>query len=64
MLVKAELEKPGLQYKKVELGEADIEVDISPAQWNQLNTSLKRSAIELMDDQKSILTEKIKNVII
>ncbi|HEY4876800.1 MAG TPA: helix-turn-helix domain-containing protein [Puia sp.] len=64
MLVKAELEKQGLHYKTVELGEADLEEDISPAQWHALNASLKKSGIELMDDKKSILLEKIKKVII
>ena len=61
MLVKAELEKLGLHYRKVELGEAEIEENISPAQWDQLNTALKKSGLELMDDRKSILIEKIKN---
>jgi YesN/AraC family two-component response regulator len=64
MLVKAELEKLGLHYRKVELGEADIEEDISQKQWNELNVALKKSGIELMDDKKSILIEKIKNVIV
>ena len=64
MLVKTELEKLGLHYRTVELGEADIEENISPAQWNELNTALKKSGIELMDDKKSILIEKIKKVII
>ena len=64
MLVKTELDKLGIPYKTVELGEADIEEDISTEKWNELNTALKRSGIELMDDKKSILIEKIKNVIV
>jgi AraC-like DNA-binding protein len=64
MLVKAELEKLGLHYRKVELGEAEIEENISPELWDQLNTALKKSGLELMDDRKSILIEKIKNVIV
>jgi AraC-like DNA-binding protein len=64
MLVKAELEKLGLHYKRVELGEAEIEENISPEKWNELNLALKKSGIELMDDKKSILIERIKNVII
>jgi YesN/AraC family two-component response regulator len=64
MLVKAELEKIGLHYRKVELGEADIEENISSAQWSELNAALKRSGIELMDNKRSILIEKIKNVIV
>jgi AraC-like DNA-binding protein len=64
MLVKAELEKLGIHYKTVELGEVDMEENISPEQRNTLNTNLKKSGIELMEDKKSILIEKIKNVII
>jgi AraC-like DNA-binding protein len=64
MLVKAELEKLGLHYKTVELGEAEIEEDISTETWNKLNLALKKSGIELMDDKRSILIEKIKYVIV
>jgi YesN/AraC family two-component response regulator len=64
MIVKAELEKSGLHYKTVDLGEAEIEENISLAQWDELNAALKRSGIELMDNKKSILIEKIKNVIV
>jgi AraC-like DNA-binding protein len=64
MLVKSELEKFGLHYRSVELGEADIEEEISEVQWHALNSSLKKSGIELMEDKKSILIEKIKNVVV
>jgi YesN/AraC family two-component response regulator len=64
MLVKAELEKLGLHYRRVELGEAEIEENISLEKWTELNTALKKSGIELMDDKKSILIERIKNVIV
>ena len=64
MLVTAELENLGLRYKRVDLGEAELDEDISAEKWNELNTALKRSGIELMDDKKSILIEKIKNVVV
>ena len=64
MLVKAELEKLGLHHGQVALGEVDIEENISRQQWDELDAGLKISGIELMDDRKSILIEKIKNVII
>lgn len=64
MLVKTELEKLGLGYKIVELGEVELTNDISSKTWNELNTALKRSGIELMQNQKSILIEKIKNIIV
>jgi len=64
MLVKAELEKLGLHYRSVELGEADIEENITAAQWDDLNVALKRSGIELIENKKSILIEKIKRIIV
>jgi AraC-like DNA-binding protein len=64
MVVKSELEKLGLNYISVDLGEAEIKENISPEQLNKLSKGLKKSGLELMDDKKSILVEKIKNVII
>ena len=64
MLVKSELEKLGLHYILVELGEIEIMEDISMQQRNMLNVGLKQSGLELMNDKKSVLVEKIKNIII
>ena len=64
MVVKSELEKIGLHFIAVELGEADIKEDISAEQLDLLSVGLKKSGLELMDDKKSILVEKIKAVII
>jgi len=64
MVVKSELDKLGLHYKKVDLGEVDIVGDITPEQHDQLKTALLTSGLELMDDKKAVLIEKIKNVII
>jgi AraC-like DNA-binding protein len=64
LIVKSELEKLGLRYKTVELGEAEIIGIISPEKLERLKTALSKSGLELMDDKKSILIEKIKNVIV
>ena len=64
MVVKAEHEKLGLHYTTVDLGEADILENISTEQLSRLNVALKKSGLELMDDNKSILVEKIKTIII
>jgi AraC-like DNA-binding protein len=64
MVVKSELEKLGLHYTTVELGEAEIREDISAEQLQLLSTALKKTGLELMDDKKSILVEKIKAIII
>ena len=64
MVVKTELEKLGLHYIDVKIGEADIIDNIQPEQLHQLDKALKKSGLLLMDDKKSILVEKIKAVII
>jgi YesN/AraC family two-component response regulator len=64
MIVKAELENLGLHYLKVELGEADIAEDLPPSQIDELDTALRKSGIEVLESKKSILIEKIKNIII
>jgi len=64
MIVKSELSKLGLKYFKVELGEAEIEEDITSDQKDKLQAGLMRSGLELMDDRKATLIEKIKNVIV
>ncbi len=64
LMVKAELEKLGLHYSLVELGEVEITEDIKQAEREQLAAHLKRSGLELMDDKRAILIEMIKNVVI
>ena len=64
MVVKSELEKLGLHYTVVELGKVNIIEDVSTEQLYRLSIALKKSGLELIDDKKSILVEKIKAVII
>jgi AraC-like DNA-binding protein len=64
MVVKTELEKLGLRYIDVKIGEADIIENIRPEQLELLDKALKKSGLLLMDTKKSILVEKIKNSII
>lgn len=63
MLVKEELTKLGLHYVMVELGMVEILEDMTVEQHDQLKASLLRSGLELLDNNKSILIERIKNVI-
>jgi AraC-like DNA-binding protein len=64
MVVRDELKKLGLNYTNLELGEVEIAETISSQQRDHLNLALMRSGLELMDDRKSMLIEKIKNVVI
>ena len=64
MVVKEELKRLGLHYVSVELGEVEIMEDISVEQHDKFQAALLRSGLELMDDKKSVLIQKIKNVIV
>ena len=64
MVVKSELEKLGVEYIYVKIGEADVIGNLQPEQLSQLDIELKKSGLQLMDNRKSVLVEKIKNTII
>lgn len=64
MVVKAEIEKAGLQPLSVELGEVELLQAPTKLQMQQLNTSLKALGFEMIDTKKRQIIEKIKNAIV
>jgi AraC family transcriptional regulator len=64
MIVKAVLENLEIPYSDIELGRVKIAEELSPGKRNELNTALKVYELELMDNPKKILVERIKIVII
>lgn len=64
MVVKDELKKMGIHFVMVDLGEIEIMENISDVKRAQLKAALLTSGLELMDDRRAVLIEKIKNVII
>lgn len=64
MTVKSVLKQLGLHYTYVDLGEAEIEEEMSTELLDLLKRRLEESGLELMDDKRAIIIEKIKNVII
>jgi len=64
LVVKEALKQTGLHFIVVGLGEVEIMETISDEQREQFKISLLESGLELMDDKRSILIEKIKNIII
>jgi AraC-like DNA-binding protein len=63
LAVKEELRKLGLHFIVVDLGEVEVMENLTMAQMETLNTALQKTGLELMDDKKAILIEKIQNVI-
>jgi AraC-like DNA-binding protein len=64
MIVKDELQKLGIEEALITLGMVETPDEFTPVQYQQFKESLQKSGLELMDDKKAILIEKIKNVII
>lgn len=64
MVVRAELEKLGLNYADVKIGEVNIVENIGPEQKEKLDNALRQSGLQLMENKKNILIERIKNIII
>ena len=64
MIVKSELEKLGIHYIFLDLGEVEIMESLTTEEQAQLNNGLKESGLSLIEDRKSILIERIKNIII
>ena len=64
MLVKAELDKLEIDYAYVELGEVQLKKPISPGQYQELREALIRSGLELIEDKKAILAEKIRVAVV
>lgn len=63
MIVKEELRKLGIKFVVLDLGMVEILEYVSPEQMELLRAGLLRAGLELLDDKKSILIEKIKNII-
>lgn len=64
MLVNEELDKMGLLHAVVDLGVVEVFDPLTDLQREELKANLLKSGLELLDDKKSVLIEKIKAVII
>src|SRR5664279_6620252 len=64
MVVKEELNTIGLKYQSINLGQVELMEPIKPIERELLRAALLKSGLELMDDKKSILIEKIKDIVI
>jgi AraC-like DNA-binding protein len=62
--VKEELQKLNIKYGVIDLGLVEIDKDISPELRELLRINLKKSGLELLDDKKSIMIERIQNAVV
>ena len=64
MVVKEELKTLGINYLSINLGQVELMEPIKPTDREKIRAALLKSGLELMDDKKSVLIEKIKDIII
>lgn len=64
MVIRQQLDKAGLTYKNVQLGQVELENEASEAQLENLRSKLKDWGFELLDDKKSQIVEKTKTTIV
>lgn len=64
MIVSTELEKLGIPFKNLVLGEVDLHDQISQERFNSLDKELRKYGLELIIDKRAKIIEKIKNIII
>jgi AraC-like DNA-binding protein len=64
LVVKEALQRAGLRFDMVHLGEVEIVGPISEGQRHQLKYALRQSGLELIEDKRHMLAEKIKNIVI
>lgn len=64
MLVKEELKKLGINCVSVDLGMVEIQDEVTDDQLRKFAKTLEKSGLELLNDKKNILVEKIKSVIV
>ena len=64
LLVRDELIRLGITAESIDLGVVTLSEDLTPAQHEQLRINLLASGLEILENRKSILIEKIKTVIL
>lgn len=63
-VVREELEKLGIKYNSIKLGEVELAEPPSPEKLNELNKALLENGFELIDDSRNKLIEEIKTLVI
>lgn len=64
MILQEKLEELGIPYQMNGFGEVQVNGSISPEQYKALETSIKRYGIEIIDNPKNAIVQKIKEVLI
>jgi AraC-like DNA-binding protein len=64
VILREKLEEFGLEYQLNGMGEVEINGNVTPDQLKAFEASIKKYGIEIIDNPKNVLVQKIKEVII
>lgn len=64
MVVKSELEQPGLHPLSVELGEVELNHELTETEKQAVSTRFVELGFELIDDKKSRVIERVKTLVV
>jgi len=63
-ILQEQLNKFGIPYEITSMGEVELKKAISFTEHKELSAALKKYGIEILDEQKSIFVQKIKDTVI
>lgn len=64
MVVKQELTKLGIKPLRVDLGEVELNTELTETEYQKLSVTLKEYGFEIIEKSNNRIIEKIKNIII
>lgn len=63
-IVREQLDRYSISYKFLSCGEIEIQDELSADRFSELENSLNRYSIQILNDQKSQLVQRIKNLLV
>lgn len=63
MAVQSVLEKLHIPFTSIQLGVVELPSELTPEQLSELKTGLAYYELEIMDNKRAVLVERIKNII-
>ncbi len=64
VLVREELERLGFYNVRVKIGEVELDEKLSLAQYDEFKYNIQQYGLQLVEDKKRILIERVKNAIL
>jgi AraC-like DNA-binding protein len=64
VIIREKMEELGMEYNLTGMGEIEINGNVTPDQMKAFEASIKKYGIEIIDNPKNVLVQKIKEVII